>query len=162
MRALHALLADDHDRLDVLLAAVIRRDGTVDRDAYTEFRGGLLRHIAIEEKVLFPALRAKGVAGGLIEQLHRDHAALAALLVPPPDEPRIALIRSILTAHNPLEEEADGLYELAERVAGDDLTSILGAVEAIPPVLLAPHADTEVTRMSIERLVREAMSSRKL
>jgi len=38
------------------------------------------------------------------KQLHRDHAALAALLVPPPTAVEIGQIKSILSIHNEIEE----------------------------------------------------------
>ena len=157
---LHELLSTDHDRLDLLLAAALRRDGTVDTDHYIEFRRGLLRHIAIEEKILFPAIRAKGGRSELVEQLHRDHSALAALLVPPPAAAEIHQIRSILREHNPLEENVGGLYEIAESAAGEELKTMVAAAEAIPPVTLALHADTPITRSSIEQLVRAAEEGR--
>ena len=48
-------LADDHDRLDVLLRSAVTPSGEIDLVSYQEFRAGLLRHIGIEEKILFPA-----------------------------------------------------------------------------------------------------------
>ncbi|MGZ7040876.1 MAG: hemerythrin domain-containing protein [Thermoanaerobaculia bacterium] len=158
VKPLHDFLSNDHDRLDVLLAACTRRDGTVDMDQYTEFRRGLLRHIAIEEKVLFPAIRAKQGSSELIEQLHRDHAALAALLVPPPAAAEIEQIRGILREHNPLEEEADGLYEIAEQVAGSELSAMVAAANAMPIVPVAPHVDTAITRDAIKRLLSERLT----
>ena len=155
MGALTELLSRDHDRLDALLTASLRSDGTIDEASYVEFRRGLLWHIAVEEKVLFPAIRKRRGDSDLLAQLHRDHAALAALLVPPPSAAEINSIRSILIQHNPLEEEVDGLYEIAEELEVD-----LSAVRAVPPVALAPHVDTPITRRSIEQLIREAEEGR--
>ena len=48
-------------------------------------RTGLLRHIGMEEKILFPAARRLvhgEIVTSVIAQLHLDHAALTALLVP--------------------------------------------------------------------------------
>ena len=50
-------LAADHDRLDGLLRRALQRPGEVDRESYDAFRAGLLRHIALEEKILLPAAR---------------------------------------------------------------------------------------------------------
>ena len=53
-------LAADHARLDALLARAVRAPGAFDLDAFGEFRAGLLRHIALEEKILFRAVREAG------------------------------------------------------------------------------------------------------
>lgn len=159
--ALHEFLSRDHERLDALLERAVRSDGSVDAVAYEEFRGGLLRHISIEERVLFRALRAARGSTPLEQQLHRDHAALAALLVPPPTTAEIEQIRAILEAHNPLEEESGGLYEILETLSGGELAALMQRVHAIPAVPLAPHADTPIVRKSIEQLVREAAAGRR-
>ncbi len=158
MGELHAFLSADHERLDALLATCLR---TGDSDAYDAFRRGLLRHIAIEERVLFPRLRTQSGLTPLEEQLHRDHAALAALLVPPPTGDELGRIASILAAHNPLEEEDGGLYEIVETVAGDELAQLMSSVNAIPAVRVMPNADSAVVRSSIEQLVRQAEEGRR-
>jgi hypothetical protein len=153
---LHELLSRDHDRLDGLLAVCIRDDGTVNTPAYDAFRRGLLRHIGIEERVLFPELRRRRGETALERQLHRDHAALAALLVPPPSASEILQIRTILSAHNPLEEDAGGLYEIIEELTGRELDGLVETVRTFPSVPVAPHSDTPLLRQTIEQLMREA------
>lgn len=159
---LHELLSRDHERLDTLLASCLRGDGTVVYESYDAFRRGLLRHIAIEERVLFPELRRRRGETALERQLHRDHAALAALLVPPPSASEVRHIRAILSAHNPLEENAGGLYEVMEDLAGDALNVLVEAVRNVPPVVVAPHTDTPLLRRTIEQLLREAKEGRGL
>lgn len=154
---LHAYLAADHERLDALLAACLR---TGDGEAYDAFRRGLLRHIAIEEQVLFPLLRSHRGPTPLEQQLHRDHAALAALLVPPPTPAELHQIATILQSHNPLEENPEGLYDLIEALSGEDLAALMTRVHAIPPVRLVPNTDSEIVRSTIEKLVREAGEGR--
>ncbi len=159
MSALHDLLAEDHERLDALLSRCAD-DEAVDMVIYDQFRRGLLRHIGIEERLLFPALRKRGGNDDLVDQLHRDHAALAALLMPPPTHAEIEQIRTILDVHNPLEEGQEGMYAIVEDIAGDELARLLSDVEAFPAVRLAPHADTAVTRWSIDQLVQAAAEGR--
>ncbi len=142
-------MAADHERLDALLERIVRDDGTIDETAYTPFRRGLLTHIGIEERVLFPALRARGSDLTLIEKLHNDHALLAALLVPPPTKWEIDTIAAVLRDHNPLEEDPGGLYD---RV-GDEL---IEKVRAYPEVRVAPYSDTPHLRYSIELLLKKA------
>ena len=150
---LHDLLMRDHERLDALLADALRDDGSIDEPSYGEFRRGLLRHIGIEEKVLFPALRAAGASTAVEEQLHRDHAALAALLVPPPSAETIAQIRAILLEHNPLEERPDGMYDRVQQLAGFD--AILSRASSYPEVPTAPYSESPTVRRSIEALLRQ-------
>lgn len=61
-------LADDHERLDVLLRSAVTPSGKIDLASYEEFRGGLLR---------------------------RDHGAPAPFLVPTPTADIVGEICSI-------------------------------------------------------------------
>lgn len=158
---LHQFLSHDHDRLDRLLKESVRKDGSVDMESYTQFRTGILRHIWIEERVLFPEIRKAMGETPVITQLHRDHAAISALLVPPPTRVEIEAIRAILIEHNPLEEGPGGLYENVEQLSGDALEELMSRVHAFPAVRQAPHTDTPVVRRSIEQLLREADEGRR-
>jgi hypothetical protein len=155
---LHAFLSDDHERLDALLTACLEK---IDPEKYDEFRRGLLRHIGIEELVLFPLLRRSQGATELEVQLHRDHAALSALLMPPPTAVELRQIAAILEAHNVLEESSGGLYEIIEGLAGDELDALMAKVHAVPPVRVAKQADSPVLRRTIEQLLREADEGRR-
>lgn len=151
---LHEFLARDHERLDALLRACLQGSD----ESYAEFRAGLLRHISIEERVLFPELRKRGVGQAMEQQLHRDHAALAALLVLPPSRVEIEQIAAILEVHNEIEENGGGLYELVESLAGDELVALMARVHAIPVVRLAPHVDNALVRSTIKTLLRERLA----
>jgi hypothetical protein len=157
---LRELLSEDHARLDALLATCLRAEGAFPSEAYDEFRRGLLRHIGIEERILFPELRKHQGVTELERQLHRDHAALAALLVPPPTRRELEQIAAILDAHNPLEEVEPGLYEIIERATGEELPTLMERVRAYPQVPLAAHSDSELLRTTIEKLLREAEEGR--
>ena len=154
--ALHAFLAHDHARLDALLVRSGADAAAIDRAAYDEFRAGLLRHIAMEEKVLIP--EARRLRGGeplvIAEQLRADHAALAALLVPTPTHQTVATIGMVLAEHNPLEEDAGGLYEICERLAGAEADALLARVRAVPEVPTARHFDGPRTHENIAKLLR--------
>jgi hypothetical protein len=154
------LLTRDHERLDRLLAAALRSDGTVNEPAYRELRRGLLRHIGIEERILFPEIRRVGGSTEVELQLHRDHAVLAALLVPPPSRAEIEQIRAILAMHNPLEEGAGGFYERMEELAGHEVEELTARVREYPEVRTAPYTDTPILRRSIETLMRQAEDGR--
>lgn len=139
---LHEFLQQDHARLDELLR---RADAgpSIDHEAYLAFRGGLLRHMAMEEKVLLT--EARRLRGGeplpVAKLLRADHAALAALLVPPPTHELMAKVREVLTEHNPLEEDPGGLYEVCDQLAGAEADTILARLQAVPEVRMTPNVD---------------------
>jgi Hemerythrin HHE cation binding domain len=150
-------LASDHARLDGLLQRAMTAGGAVDRAAYAEFRAGLLKHISLEEKILLPA--AQGWQGGdplaMAARLRLDHGALAALLVPTPTPAIIAAIRTVLVAHNALEEGPGGVYERCEQLAGAEADALLAQLQAAPAVPVAPYSDgpqvMRVVRRALER-----------
>lgn len=92
-----------------------------DREAYLEFRSGLLKHIRFEETVLFKAAQRanNGIAIELATKLRLDHGAIAALLVPSPTLKIIQALQTILRAHNALEEEPDGAYAECDALLGE-------------------------------------------
>jgi hypothetical protein len=148
-------LAADHARLRTLLVRATADPSRIDHAAYDDFRAGLLRHIAMEEKVLFRDARDRrnGEPLPVTKQLHADHAAIASLLVPPPTHALLATIRDILAEHDPLEEGPDGLYAQCERLAGPDIAVVLERMHAIPPVRAAQHLDEPRIHAHIERML---------
>jgi hypothetical protein len=60
--AIYRMLAADHARLDRLLDRATAATGRIDPASYDGFRRGLLKHIAMEEKILLPA--AQRLNGG--------------------------------------------------------------------------------------------------
>lgn len=136
-------LTDDHSRLDGLLRRATAHPDAIDRAAYAEFRAGLLRHISMEEKILLPA--AQQARGGeplpAAAKLRLDHGALAALLVPTPTPAIIAALRTILAAHNTIEEGPGGVYEICEQLAGTAVDTLLARLRAAPEVPVSPHTD---------------------
>jgi hypothetical protein len=152
---IHQLLADDHARLDELLRRATAMPGVIDSVAYEPFRAGLLRHIAMEEKVLFVEAKQRrdGEPLPLAKQLHADHAALAALLVPTPTPELLATIRDILDEHNVLEEQPGGLYEICDQLVGADAARVLARLHAVPAVRVSQHVDDSRVLASIARLL---------
>ena len=148
-------LSADHVRLRALLAQAMSDPTRVELDAYREFRAGLLRHIAMEEKVLFREARDRrnGTPLPVTRQLHADHAALASLLVPPPTHALLVTVRDILAEHDPLEEGADGLYAQCEQLVGADLPAVLAQMHAIPAVRVSQHLDEPRIHEHIARML---------
>jgi hypothetical protein len=147
----------DHKRIEGLLNRASEKSGEFDLKAYGEFRAGLLRHIGLEERILFPA--AQKVKGGepfpSLPKLRLDHGALTALMVPPPTKAIVAAIRAILVAHDAIEESPDGPYDVCESLAGKDVDVLLEKVRNAPAVPVLPHRSEpfilDATRRALAR-----------
>jgi hypothetical protein len=147
----------DHKRLEALLNRATQKPGEFELTAYGEFRSGLLRHIGLEEKILFPAAQnargAESIPG--LQKLRLDHGALTALMVPPPTAAIVAAIRAILVEHDALEESPGGPYDVCERLAGNDVDELLEKVSNAPAVPVLPHRGEafvlEATRRAVAR-----------
>ncbi|HXF76643.1 MAG TPA: hemerythrin domain-containing protein [Methylomirabilota bacterium] len=154
---IHRYLADDHRRLEGFLDRIFSDSGMVDQAVYAQFRSGLLKHIAWEEKILLPAARRlRGEPLPVAAKLRLDHGALTALLVPPPSPRLIAAIRSILKSHNPLEEDPGGMYDQCEELAGKEADEILRQIEDYPEVKVLPNVDNEFVLEAARRAVARA------
>jgi hypothetical protein len=111
---------------------------------FDEFRAGILRHIALEEKRLIPAAEEAmgGAALPIAAPLRADHGSMAALLVPTPTPEIVGQLRSILGRHNEREEEVDGLYDQCDRALGDEAAlRLVDDLRAYPPVRLKAYND---------------------
>jgi hypothetical protein len=154
---IYRYLADDHARLDALLQRAFTDRNRIDLEAYEHFRAGLLRHIAMEEKILLPAAQEarSGEPLPIASKLRQDHGALAVLLVPHPTPAIGATLQAILATHNPLEEGAGGLYATCDALLGDKTEQIVARLRSAPKVKLAPLKEDpqvmEVTRRTLER-----------
>lgn len=151
-------LEEDHRRIERILQEAAGSGDRTEPRLYQEFRGALLRHIGMEEKILFPAIR--NATGGKslpdVEQLHLDHGALAALLVPTPTASILRAIRTILRRHNIIEEGPAGIYRRCERLPGIDADGILAKLQAAPPVAMNPHVDNATAIDSMRAAVQRA------
>jgi len=151
-------LEEDHRRIERILQEATGSSDRAEPKLYQEFRGALLRHIGMEEKVLFPAIRNATVGKSLpgVEQLHLEHGALAALLVPTPTASILSAIHTILHRHNILEEGSDGIYRRFEQLPGIDSDAILSRLRAVPPVAMNPHVDNVTAVESMRAAVQRA------
>jgi hypothetical protein len=156
--SLSDFLSRDHARLGELLAQSLASSGALRADLYREFRAGLLHHIAMEEKILIPAVRRKDpvAIGGIEAQIRLDHGALAALLVPPPIPGVISALRAILLKHNEREEGRGGLYATADGVLRETAQQVLEAMRASLPVPVAPTVDNPNVLDATRRALRRA------
>ncbi len=145
---IESFMTEDHVELDRLLGAAQRPDGTIDDAAYTRFRGRLLRHIAMEEKVLLPFAREKraGAPLAVAAQLRADHGEIAKLLVRSPSPAIIAALQAILGEHNRLEEGPRGLYATCDALAGEESGELVERLRARPEVPQAKYYDGPLHR----------------
>jgi GMP synthase-like glutamine amidotransferase len=144
MGPLHRFFAGDHRRLDSFLRKAIAGEGPLDLAAYEAFRGGLLRHIGMEEKVLFTAARAAraGEPLAIAARLRVDHGAIAALLVPTPAREIVGRLLSVLGPHNRREEEPRGAYDAGDEALGPAAAGrLVEELERFPEPPLKPYND---------------------
>ena len=157
--AMTQYLEADHLALGLLLEQAMASPFRIDLGAYEAFRAGLLRHIAMEEKVLLPAARAAngGQPIALAARLKRDHAALAMLLVPTPTPGILTTIAQILDAHLAVEEKRGGALATCEALLTDQSVALVERMRAVPHVRLAPHVDTPLVESHVRQLVVAAL-----
>jgi uncharacterized protein (DUF2249 family) len=130
-------MALDHDRLDALLQgardAAVAGDWPAAHGRFRQFTTGLLRHIRMEEEVLFPAFEAQSgqAQGGPTAVMRDEHREIEAILrrigdlleTTPgvggrrePFDAGVGALLSVLGDHNVKEEEV--LYPLTDQVLG--------------------------------------------
>jgi hypothetical protein len=155
---IHRYLADDHRRLDALLERATADPENFDVQAYAEFRNRLLRHIAMEEKVLLPGAQKRRGGRALLAaaKLRLDHAALVALLVPTPTRTIVTAVRTVLDRHNPVEEAEGGVYDQAEEALGHEAEAILAQLANAPDVKVLPHVDNDFVMDAARRALIRA------
>lgn len=154
-------LSEDHARLERLLSASLAADGLA-RAPFEAFRAGLLRHIAIEEKILFKAAREArgGEPLALFRRLRVEHGAVASLLVPTPTAGLVREIRSVLGPHDVAEEEPGGLYQECDALLAASAQAIVLRMRSYPAVKVAPYNDgPRVLRTAADALRVSAMQS---
>ncbi len=154
---LYKFFVGDHRRLEKILNQATASAPKYDLDLYGEFRAGLLKHIKMEENVIIPEAQKvrEGKPLAIAPKLRLEHGALVALLVPPPSTKIVKALRGILSNHNRAEEVQGGLYDLCERLAGEQLDDLMKKVEDLPEVPVLPHKSgpniLEAAKRALER-----------
>jgi hypothetical protein len=157
--SIRAFLEADHRRLEALLDQATALTCESCLEAYEEFRAGLLKHIAMEEKILLSL--AKEILGNhhpVAKRLSADHSLLATLLIPTPTPAIIEELWEILAEHNVLEEGDQGVYQDVERLAPDRIASILDQLLSFRQPTVAKHVDSDAVWKHIEDLRRERLA----
>src|SRR6185312_8709547 len=142
------ILEADHRRLESLLAAA---GDDIEPTAFADFRKGLLRHIGMEEKILFPAARAADeTISDRFNQARQDHMRLVALLVQAPTRDSIGQIQRLLRPHNEMEEGANGLYAICEAAIGPSADEVAHRLRAAGEVPVRPYSNRHPRVLSDE------------
>lgn len=157
-KPIYDFLSADHERLNNLLDEAVANYNAIDIEKYRQFRIGLLTHIKMEEKILFPATKkANGnVHLQMIVQLRLEHGAITALMALPPSENLTKVIRYILNIHDLKEEEPGGVYEVCERLTASETESILKAFKETTPVPVHPPNDSVYVFEAAKRALKRA------
>ncbi len=157
-KPLHTFFTKDHHRLEALLNRATEKPGAIQMDFYHQFRTGLLRHIKMEEKTLFPAAISvnKEVMQKIIPRFKLEHGALTALLVPPPTLSIIKAIRHILEKHDLAEEENGGLYDVCEALTLNQTEALLDALAKVEEVPVHPPNPAPIALEAAKRALLRA------
>lgn len=140
-RQLYQFFTKDHRRIEELLDLATENPGEIQMEYYQRFRAGLLTHIKMEEKILFPAAQKAngGIAVPLAAKLRLDHGAITALMVPPPTPALIKVLRHVLDKHDIAEEEPGGMYDICETLTTNQTNELLEQLAHISEVPVHPH-----------------------
>ncbi|SRR6185312_5909889 len=157
-KPLYHFFTADHHRLENLLNQATAEAGEIKLEYYQQFRCGLLRHIKMEEKILFPA--AKKVNIELMEKIapryRLEHGALTSLMVPPPTVSLIKVIRYVLEKHDFAEEEVGGLYDICEALTHDETQELLDQLAKAEEVPLHPPNPAPIAIEAARRALARA------
>lgn len=142
---LYQFFTEDHKRIDNLLDKATENPEKIDMEIYHHFRVGLLKHIKMEERILFPAAKKANNNQDLPLQakLKKDHGALSALMVVPPNSDLIKVVRYILEKHDDLEERKGGMYETCEQLTKDETEELVVKLKNTTEVPVHPHNNAD-------------------
>jgi hypothetical protein len=154
--SIQEFLERDHERLDRLLAQSLV-DSHVDRESFDEFRKGMLKHIGIEEKILFPVAKSGSTEEQAIAaRLRIQHGAIAALLVLDPSPASIRTLAQALQIHNPIEEGRGGFYAACEQLTTRESQALIEEMKSAPEVPVASRMQTAKLLESVKRTLERA------
>lgn len=157
-KSLHIFFTEDHHRIDNLLNKATEQPGEIEMNYYHQFRTQLLRHIKMEEKILFQAAKKANpvVMKELLPQYRLEHGALTALMVPPPTLFLIKVIRLLLEIHDMAEEEQGGLYDVCEALMHGQTQELLDKLIATKEVPVYPPNSAPIAIESAKRALQRA------
>jgi hypothetical protein len=154
MARLTQLLTTEHEELLGMLDACVTRRSGVDRARFDAFRRRALRHIAVEQRVLLPALgRMHKLTDAMRNAMSRDHRALVMLCVPEPNIGFVRDLQELLAWQVSVQESAGGVFKVYDAFVRDEhaLDKALAGVPAVEPPAFAAGADVAV---AVQRVLK--------
>ncbi|MBS1729293.1 MAG: hypothetical protein JSS67_00800 [Bacteroidetes bacterium] len=157
-KPLYHFFTNDHHRIETFLNQAILDPGNINMHSYHQFRKGLLRHIKMEEKTLFPAAKKANpdLMQKIIPRYRLEHGALTALMVPPPTLDLIKVIHYVLEKHDFAEEEPNGLYDVCEALTEGQTAQLLSILEKTEEVPAHPPNPAPIAIESAKRALERA------
>ena len=157
-KPLYQFFETDHRRIDALLDEATKVAGEIRQDTYHLFRTGLLKHIKMEEKILFPA--AQKANGGtplpLQAQLRLEHGALTSLMVVPPTPEVVKVLRHVIAEHDLKEEAPGGMYDACEKLTREETQSLLAQLAEATEVPVHPYNKADYALGAAKRALARA------
>lgn len=155
---IYQFFTSDHRRIELLLEKATEDVNNIDMDYYHSFRTGLLKHIKMEEKILFPAAQKAngGTPLSLASKLRLDHGAITSLMVVPPDPRVIKVLRHVLEKHDILEEQPGGMYDMCENLTADDTQNILDQLSKVTEVPVQQYNKADYALDAAKRALERA------
>lgn len=157
-KPIYDFFTSDHRRLDELLDKATVNPDEINLDIYHSFRTGLLTHIKMEEKILFPAAQKanEGIPLPIAAKLRLDHGALTALMTVPPTTELIKILKYILDKHDLAEEEPGGMYDVCELLTKDQTREILRELAKTTSVPVHPPNTLPIVMEAAKRALARA------
>lgn len=151
----------EHVALGAQLRSCVSPGGAVDLVRFDAFRQRLLQRIAVEEKVLFPALIARLHGVPLYRRaVTKDHGGLVSLCAPHPSREWIEGLWEQLTAHHRVEMTEGGFCAQCDEALGTEAPALFARARALPVVVLPATGPGHTVRQRItELLVATGLSS---
>ena len=143
-------MGSDHRACDDLFAsaevAVAQKNWDGARSLFERFQAAMAHHLAMEEKVLFPAFEARtGMSMGPTQVMRMEHEQMRGLLQEMADAVANAdhgrylglseTLNMLMQQHNLKEENM--LYPMSDQVLAADRDSLIHAMEALPKDAIA-------------------------
>lgn len=139
-KPLHHFFTEDHHRIETLLNKATPATGEINLEYYLLFRAALLRHIKMEETILFPAVKkvSADTMQHTIAKFRTEHGALTSLMVPTPTLTLIKVVKQVLQQHDFEEEKPGGLYDVCEALTKNETENLLQLLKQTPEIPLNP------------------------
>jgi hemerythrin superfamily protein len=140
-KRIYNFFTNDHQRIENFLDKAIADPEEINMENYEQFRSGILTHIKMEEKILFPAAQRanNNIPLPVAAKLRLEHGAITSLMVPPPTRALIKVVKYILDKHDLAEEEPGGMYDMCEALTQDQTNELLDQLTKITEVPLQAH-----------------------